>query len=105
MDGVPVTDTALFRALKALAHPTRFRMVQEIAAAGELTCGGLGERFRVAQPTVSHHLKLLVDAGVVHQRREGQQHLLSVDRACLERLLGELPDTLAPARGRRRPRR
>jgi len=100
-----MTDTAMFKALKALAHPTRFRMVQEIAGAGELTCGALGERFKVAQPTISHHLKLLVDAGVVHQRREGQSHLLSVDRACIERLLGALPEVLAPARGRPRARR
>ena len=102
-----MTDLALMRALKALAHPTRFRMVQEIAAAGELSCGQLGERFHLSQPTVSHHLKLLADAEVIHVRREAQHGMLSVDRARLQQLLGALPELLAPARasrGRRGPR-
>jgi len=97
-----MTDVALIRALKALAHPVRFRMVQEIAAAGELSCGQLGERFKLAQPTVSHHLKLLADAQVIRVRREAQHGLLSVDRGRLAQLLGALPETLAPARPRAR---
>jgi len=42
-----ISDQDIVRALKALADPTRFRMVQEIAAAGELSCGQLTERFDV----------------------------------------------------------
>ena len=86
------------RALKALAHPTRFRMVQEIAAAGELSCGQLGDRFHLSQPTVSHHLKILADAQVIRVRREAQHGMLSVDRVRISQLLGALPDLLAPAR-------
>jgi len=47
------------RVLKALADKRRFRMVQTIAAAGELSCGELGAYFDLAQPTVSHHLKIV----------------------------------------------
>jgi ArsR family transcriptional regulator len=97
-----MTDVALLRALKALAHPTRFRIVQEIAAAGELSCGQLGDRFHLAQPTMSHHCKLLADAQVIRVRREGQHSILSVDRARIAKLLGALPETLAPARPRGR---
>jgi len=86
------------RALKALAHPTRFRMVQEIAAAGELSCGQLGDRFHLSQPTVSHHLKILADAQVIRVRREAQHGMLSVDRVRISQLLGALPELLAPAR-------
>jgi DNA-binding transcriptional ArsR family regulator len=91
-----VTDQALVKALKALAHPTRFRMVQEIAAAGELSCGRLGERFPLAQPTMSHHQKLLSECGLLVIRREGQHAFLSVDRAVLAEVLGSLPQRLAP---------
>ena len=39
------------RVLKALADERRFRMVQTIARAGELSCGALGAHFDIAQPT------------------------------------------------------
>ncbi len=93
-------DGALIRALKALADPTRFRMVQEIAAAGELTCGQVAEHFDVSQPTVSHHLKVLSDAGIIQARPEGQQHFTSVNQALLDELT-----RLLPARLSRRPAR
>lgn len=102
-----MTDVALMRALKALAHPTRFKMVQEIAGAGEISCGALVEKFRLAQPTISHHLKLLLEAGVVQERRQAQHHFLSVDRSRIGELLGALPEMLAPdeAPARKRPRK
>ena len=61
-----ISDKDLVRALRALADPSRFRMVQEIAAAGELSCGQIAEKFDVSQPTISHHLKILADAGVTN---------------------------------------
>ena len=90
-------DGELVRVLKALAHPKRFRMVQEIALAGELSCGEIAERFPVTQPTISHHLKILTDAGVLHVRRAGQHGFTSVNRELVERALGALPERLVPA--------
>jgi ArsR family transcriptional regulator len=102
-----MTDAETVRALKAIGHPTRFQMVREVAAAGELTCGELGERFHLAQPTISHHLKLLVDSGVLLMRREAQHGLIEVNRPLLTALVGALPERLAPAtpRGAARPRK
>lgn len=87
-------DRDLVRALKALADPKRFRMVQEIAKAGELSCGQVADRFHVSQPTVSHHLKILVDAGVVLVRHEAKHHFLSVNRALVKDVLAVLPARL-----------
>jgi len=98
-----VGDRELIRALKALADPTRFRMVQEIAEAGELSCGEVTKRFDVSQPTISHHLKILVDARLLVQRTEGKQHYTSVDRARLNGLLALLPKRLSSA-GSKKPR-
>ncbi len=89
-----VSDRELIRALKALADPTRFRMVQEIAEAGELSCGEVAERFDVSQPTISHHLKILMDAGLLVQRTEGKHHYTSVNRALLAGLISVLPKRL-----------
>jgi ArsR family transcriptional regulator len=90
--------------LKALAHPRRFRMVQEIVAAGELSCGQVGEKFPLSQPTVSHHLKILTDAGVIVARREGQHAYISVDRRLLQEVGGLLPARLAVPRSAARRR-
>lgn len=92
-------DGKLVRLLKALADGSRFRMVQEIAAAGELTCGEVGELFDLAQPTVSHHLKILADSGVLFVRRDGQHALISVNGALLDEAL-----MLVPRRLRTKPR-
>ena len=98
-----ISDQDIVRALKALADPTRFRMVQEIAAAGELSCGQLTERFDVSQPTISHHLKLLQDAGLLVQRAEGKHHYTSVDKKLVARIAALIPSRLdtAPKRAKR----
>ncbi len=97
-------DQKLVRVLKALADKGRFRMVQEIAAAGELSCGQVGERFDLAQPTISHHLKILAEAEVLLVRRNGQHAIISVNHDILEEVAGLLPQRLI-ARSRASPRR
>lgn len=59
-------------ALKALAHPVRLEMVRMLAeSGGELCVCHLGEAFDLAQPTISHHLKRLRQAGLVDSRKDG----------------------------------
>jgi ArsR family transcriptional regulator, arsenate/arsenite/antimonite-responsive transcriptional repressor len=65
-------DVQLVRISKALADRTRLSMLRTIARRGELCCGDLARCFDVTQPTVSHHLKVLGDAGLVDTRRSGQ---------------------------------
>ncbi|HEY7650723.1 MAG TPA: metalloregulator ArsR/SmtB family transcription factor [Methylomirabilota bacterium] len=84
-------DRALLQILKALAEPQRFRMIQEITAAGELTCRELGERIRLAQPTISHHLKILHEAGLLAVRRESRHMFISVNQGLIQRILTSLP--------------
>jgi DNA-binding transcriptional ArsR family regulator len=99
-----VSDRELIRALKALADPTRFRMLQEIAEAGELSCGEVAARFDVSQPTISHHLKILMDAGLLVQRTEGKHHYTSVDRVLLANLVAVLPKRLSAPTSKKRRR-
>jgi DNA-binding transcriptional ArsR family regulator len=89
------------RVLKALGDPKRFHMFQEIAEAGELSCSQIGKRFPLSQPTISHHLKILHDAGVLVVREEGQHHFISVNRALVEGVLKMLPRRLASRRNGR----
>lgn len=56
-----------------LADPTRLRLLSLIAAAGEACAAcDLVEPLGVSQPTVSHHLKVLREAGLVESRRDGR---------------------------------
>ena len=65
-------DERFARVAKALADPRRFQILETIAARGEVACQRLCEGFPVAQPTMSHHLKELVSAGLIESWREGQ---------------------------------
>lgn len=57
--------------LQALADPTRFAIVKQLAADGEVCACDFGSCCDVSQPTVSHHLKVLREAGVIACERRG----------------------------------
>lgn len=57
--------------LQALAEPTRLAIVQQLAADGEVCACEFTSCCGVSQPTVSHHLKVLREAGVVTGERRG----------------------------------
>ena len=58
--------------LKALSDPTRLEILRTIAAqAGPVCACDVVERFDLSQPTISHHLKVLCESGLLVGRREG----------------------------------
>ena len=57
---------------KALADETRLRIFEAISAGKNMTCGDIVSMRGVTPATVSHHLKILSDAGLITCRREGQ---------------------------------
>ena len=59
--------------LKALADPVRLRLLSLVAAreGGEACVCDLNEAFDLSQPTISHHLKVLHDAGLVEREKRG----------------------------------
>jgi ArsR family transcriptional regulator, arsenate/arsenite/antimonite-responsive transcriptional repressor len=63
----------LARKLKALADPTRLRLVSMVAAheGGEACVCDLTEPLGLTQPTISHHLKILVEAGIFTRDKRG----------------------------------
>jgi ArsR family transcriptional regulator, arsenate/arsenite/antimonite-responsive transcriptional repressor len=63
----------LARLLKALADPTRLRLVSMVAAheGGEACVCELTAPLGLTQPTISHHLKILVDAGIFTRDKRG----------------------------------
>jgi ArsR family transcriptional regulator len=63
-------DTLAAR-FKALGDPTRVAIVNRLAATDECCVCDLTDAFELAQPTISHHLKVLRDAGLVESSRRG----------------------------------
>ena len=57
---------------KALADDTRLKILQAIAGRKQMNCGEIVSLQGVTPATVSHHLKILSDAGLIGCRREGQ---------------------------------
>lgn len=60
------------RISKALADETRLRIFEAISARCDLTCAELVSMRGVTPATISHHLKILTDAGLVECRKDGQ---------------------------------
>ncbi len=56
--------------LKALADETRIKII-EILSCGELCACDILESFQITQPTLSYHMKILTDSGLVKSRKEG----------------------------------
>jgi len=67
--------------LKALADPIRLRLFSLVAshAGGEACVCDISGDFDVTQPTISHHLKVLKDAGLVVDREDGTRRIYSID--------------------------
>lgn len=75
-----------------LADPTRLRLLSLIAAGGcrPISAGELVEPLGVGQPTVSHHLKKLVDAGLLTRSPDGRRAFYAVNPGPFAELRGVL---------------
>jgi DNA-binding transcriptional ArsR family regulator len=94
-------DAEFVKIAKALADATRHRMLLELRAAGELTCSQICEKFPQSQPTISHHIKTLAEAGLVKCRKEGQFHVISVDEEVVSAFAMDITPEPAESRKRR----
>ncbi len=78
------------RIAKALADPRRFALLEMIAAEAQFPCQRLCRAVTVSKATVSHHLKELIRAGLVHADRKGQYIDYQVRRDVLAAYSAEL---------------
>ena len=67
----------------ALSHPARIDILRHLAGAGSCCCGEVVKRLDLAQSTVSQHLKVLVESGLVTFTPDRQRSRYEVDRAAL----------------------
>ncbi len=93
---------------KALADPTRLRILRKLRAAGEMTCNDVCGLCDQSQPTVSHHIRTLADAGVITMRKSGPYHILAPNEDALgefsRAIAGAASQAAAPDAPRTKPR-
>ena len=75
---------------KALADPTRVAIINCLASADEVCVCNLTESFELSQPTISHHLKILREAGLVDASRRGTWAYYRLVPEAIDELRGAL---------------
>lgn len=84
----------LSEALKALADPMRWDIVTRLARVPELPCAQLWQTLPISKPTISHHLKVLTDAGLLTVRKDGRQFYYSLRRDVVATVVRDVQSAL-----------
>jgi ArsR family transcriptional regulator len=80
---------------KSLSDETRVEIVRRLIATKEMSCQQLSEYFGLSQPTLSHHFKKLVDAGVLNERKESIWIYYSINYPMLKKVGLDLKKVLS----------
>lgn len=79
--------------IRALADPTR-REILRMLRSGDLAAGEIAAAFPTAAATISHHLAVLREAGLVQAEREGRMIVYSLNSTVFQDLIGQLMEML-----------
>ncbi|HQI17085.1 MAG TPA: metalloregulator ArsR/SmtB family transcription factor [Bacillota bacterium] len=74
------------RIIKALSDPSRLKIVDILSCGGKCACEIL-EHFDLTQPTLSHHMKVLMECGIVECRKEGLWNYYSLNGTNCNKLI------------------
>jgi ArsR family transcriptional regulator len=85
----PASETRTVAMLRAIAHPARYRIVRLLAERQACITGDLVDELPLAQSTVSEHLKVLKDAGIVRGTIDGEDRCYCLDPKALRWLSRE----------------
>jgi ArsR family transcriptional regulator len=85
-------DRELATLARALGHPARVAILRLLTECGECMCGSIVDRLPLSQATVSQHLKVLKEAGLVQGEVEGPRVCYCVQPAALDQMRALLSD-------------
>lgn len=92
----PAADAELAELAKALGHPVRIQIMRLLLARDACICGEIVGELPLAQSTVSQHLKVLKDAGLIRGEIDGPRVGYCVEPETLRRLKALLDDLVGP---------
>jgi ArsR family transcriptional regulator len=87
-------DAKIVKVAKALSDITRIRILKDISTKGSISCGDAEKVAGLSQPTVSHHLKVLTDAGLLNTEKNGRHVIISVNKKTLQEFNLMLSDSI-----------
>lgn len=91
---MPLPHNEVIRVFKAFCDENRLRIL-ELLRTGEKCACDLLDDLHITQPTLSHHMKILCDAGIVEGRKEGKWVYYSIDLPGAERVKDILDQQLS----------
>jgi DNA-binding transcriptional ArsR family regulator len=93
MNSMGVKETNLNISFKALSDPIR-RKILLLLKERDMTAGEIAERFEISKPSISHHLNILKQAGMVVDERKGQKIYYSINTSVFEDVVRFVMDLL-----------
>jgi ArsR family transcriptional regulator, arsenate/arsenite/antimonite-responsive transcriptional repressor len=83
-----MTNENLFleKAITAVADSCRMSILEEILEKGSIRCSDMVSLTGLSQPTCSHHIKLLVDSGLLECRKDGRYNHFTLNRSAFKKL-------------------
>jgi ArsR family transcriptional regulator, repressor of sdpIR and other operons len=81
-------------AFKAISDERR-RTILKILGKKDASAGEIASKFNISQPTVSNHLKILKEAGLINEQKIKQNRIYSLNRAEIKRVISEIEELIA----------
>jgi DNA-binding transcriptional ArsR family regulator len=76
------------KVFKALSDPTRYEMIRLLYnEGGEISCSNCAEKFKLSAPALSHHYRILQNAGLITARKEGSFVYYKLNKSYLEKFV------------------
>lgn len=75
--------------MKAMAHPSRMKIIDILSCGSQCACDVL-IHFEFTQPTLSHHMKLLENAGIVKVIKDGKWHYYSLEEVFVDEFMDSI---------------
>ena len=96
MKEISQTDQELAKAMRALSHPARIAILRYLSSIQTPCCGDVMSCVDLAQSTVSQHLKVLLEAGLIERRGQGTKNCYSICCQQFEDVQRLFADTVTP---------
>ena len=94
MDLMTMSAENAMRLLDGVRDPNRLEIIFLLGKGNPMNVGDISDQFKISRPGVSHHLKVLKDAGIVRSEKIGQEIYYRLDREVIVTGLRMIADTI-----------
>lgn len=94
MPDLSLSNTDAIRLLDGVRDPNRMEIILLLGRGKPLNVGEISSQFKISRPAVSHHLKVLKDAGIVSSEKIGQEVYYCLDRGHIVAGLRQIADEI-----------